>query len=197
MLKLLWLDNPSRWHLNTTKVSIITILVALCIATNYALASMPNVKAMDFLVFVGGFCFGPLVGAFIGIISWVVYGALNPYGFVLQVWVATIFSEAIYGLIGGILGRSFASIDFNNNHLSLSVVFGTVAFILTLIYDLITTVVYAPMFGVPILIAIIVGIPFMVLHEFSNAIIFSVSSVPIISRLEKLLGGDRFGISKK
>jgi energy-coupling factor transport system substrate-specific component len=182
---------------NASKVSIITILVALCIATNYALAGVPNVKAMDFLVFVGGFCFGPLAGALIGIISWVVYGVLNPYGFVLQVWLATIFSESIYGLFGGFLGKSFASTNFSNHHLTLSILFGTVAFILTLIYDLITTVVYAPMFGVPILIAIIVGIPFTVLHEFSNAIIFGVSSVPIITRLEKLLGGDRFGISKK
>jgi uncharacterized membrane protein len=152
---------------------------------------------MDFLVFVGGFCFGPLAGALIGIISWVVYGVLNPYGFMLQVWVATIVSESIYGLFGGFLGKSLASTNFSNNHLTLSILFGTVAFFLTLIYDLITTVVYAPMFGVPFLIAIIVGIPFTVLHEFSNAIIFSVCSVPIITRLEKLLGGDRFGISKK
>jgi hypothetical protein len=161
------------------------------------MAGLPNVKAMDFLVFVGGFCFGPLAGALIGITSWVVYGALNPYGFILQVWLATTFSEAMYGLIGGILGKSFASINFKTNHLGLSVIFGTAAFILTLIYDLITTIVYAPMFGVPILVAIIVGIPFTVIHEFSNALIFGVSSVPIITRLERLLGGDRFGISKK
>ncbi len=180
-----------------TRACLIAVLTATCLATNYALAGLPNIKVMDFIVFIGGFCFGAFAGCLIGILTWVIYGMINPYGFVFQVWLATMFSEAIYGVIGGLLGKNLASTNFNDNHLRLSILFGTVGFILTLIYDLITNVVYAPVFGVPIIVAIIFGMPFTVLHECSNAIIFGVGSVPIITRLEKFLGGDRFGVSKK
>ncbi|MDH5375773.1 MAG: ECF transporter S component, partial [Candidatus Bathyarchaeota archaeon] len=110
--------------MNTLKVSIVATLVALCVATNYALVGVFQVKAMDFIVFVGGFCFGPFAGAFIGILSWTVYGVINPYGFIPQVWLATMFSEAIYGLLGGLLGKNLALTNFNDERFKLSVFFG-------------------------------------------------------------------------
>jgi len=183
--------------MNTLRVSIVVTLVALCVATNYALVGVPQVNVMDFIVFLGGFCFGPFTGALIGVLSWAVYGAINPYGFVPQVWLATMFSESIYGLLGGILGKNLASTNFNDERLKLSIFFGTMGFILTLIYDLVTNVVYASAFDIPIIVAIVFGMPFTILHEVSNAAIFSVSSIPVIAVLEKLSGGKRFGISKK
>jgi uncharacterized membrane protein len=172
--------------MNTLKVSIVATLVALCVATNYALVGMPNLKAMDFIVFVGGFCFGSFAGAFIGILSWAVYGVINPYGFVPQVWLATMFSETIYGLLGGLLGKNLALTNFNDELFKLSVFFGTTGFILTLIYDLITNVVYASTFGIPIIAAIAFGAPFTISHQVSNAAIFGVVSIPVIGGLKKL-----------
>ena len=92
--------------MNVHRISLIAMLVSLSVATNYALIGVPNVKIMDFIVFMGGFCLGPLVGASIGIFTWAVYGAINPYGFIPQILLATMFSEAIYGLIGGLLGKN-------------------------------------------------------------------------------------------
>ena len=183
--------------MNTLRISIIATLVALCVATNYALVGVFNVKAMDFIVFIGGFCFGVYAGAFIGILSWAVYGIINPYGFVPQVWLATMFSEAIYGIVGGLLGKNFTQIGSNDQHFRLSIFFGTMGFILTLIYDLVTNVVYASAFGVPIIVAIVFGMPVTILHEVSNAAIFGVASIPVITVLRKLSGGELFGISKK
>lgn len=183
--------------MNVRKISIIATFVALCVATNYALVGVPNVKVMDFIVFIGGFCFGPFTGALIGVLSWAVYGAINPYGFVFRVWVATMFSEAIYGLLGGLLGKNLASTNFGDDRLKVSILFGTMGFIMTLIYDLVTNVAYASAFDLPIIVVIIFGIPFTILHEVSNAAIFSVGSIPVIAVLEKLSGGNRFGISKK
>ncbi|MGQ9539448.1 MAG: hypothetical protein ACUVTE_07770 [Candidatus Bathycorpusculaceae bacterium] len=99
---------------------------------NYALVSIPNFKAMDFFVFISGFIFGPLVGASVGILIWLIYGVLNPYGFVFQVWLATMFSEAIYGFWGGILGRKTASLSFYSDGGALSFLFGASEFFLTL-----------------------------------------------------------------
>ena len=183
--------------MDVRRVSIITTLTALCIATNYVLVGIHQVKLMDFIVFVGGFCLGPLAGASIGILSWLIYGTINPYGFVPQVWLATMFSEAIYGLVGGFLGKKFALTNFNGERLRLSIFFGTVGFISTLFYDLVTNVVFASVFSVSVIVAIFFGAPFTILHQVSNAAIFGVSTVPVITVLEKLLGGERIGISKK
>jgi len=182
---------------NTSKLSIATTLVALCVATNYVLVGVPQVKAMDFIVFIGGFCFGAYTGVFIGIFSWAVYGVLNPYGFVPQVWLATMFSEAIYGFLGGLLGKNFAVTDFNDGPLKLSVFFGTMGFILTLIYDLVVNCAYASAFGIPIVTAIVVGMPFTILHQVSNVAIFGVCSIPVIGVLGKLSGDEWFGVLKK
>jgi len=183
--------------MDTLRVSILVTLVALCVATNYALVGVPQVKVMDFIVFIGGFFFGPFTGALVGVFTWAVYGAINPYGFVFQVWLATMFSEPIYGILGGILGKNLASTNLNGKRLRLSVFFGTMGFILTLIYDLVTNVVFALAVGWPIIAAIVFGMPFTILHEISNAAIFSVGSIPVIAVLEKLSGGRRFGISTK
>ena len=179
------------------KVSIIITLVALCVATNYALVGVPNVKAMDFIVFISGFCFGPVTGILTGILGWAVYGTINPYGFVLQVWLATMFSESIYGLLGGLFGKTLASTNFSGERVKLSLFFGAMGFIPTLIYDLVTDVVYASAFGIPVIAAIVIGAPFTILHEVSNAAIFGAISIPVIVVLEKLSGGERFGVSKE
>lgn len=182
---------------SVTKITIIVTLTAFCVVTNYVSVGVPNLKIMDFIVFIGGFCFGPFAGALIGILSWSVYGVINPYGFVPQVWLATMFSESIYGLIGGLLGKNFVSTDFNDQRLGLSILFGTMGLILTLIYDVITNVVYALTFGIPVIVAIIFGVPFAIPHEVGNAMIFGFGSVPLIEVVRKLLGGDGFGVSEK
>ena len=171
--------------MNVHRISLAAILVSLSVATNYALSGVPNVTMMDFIVFMGGFCLGPLAGALIGIFTWAVYGTLNPYGFIPQILLATMFSEAIYGLIGGLVGKNLASNNFDNQRLRLSIFLGTIGFVLTLVYDLITTVVYALVFEQPIVVAVALGAPFTILHQLSNAMIFAVGSFPIIRAIEK------------
>lgn len=183
--------------MNTFKIAIIATLAALSIATNYALIGVHNIKLMDFIVFVGGFCFGTLTGVSIGMLSWLIYGALNPYGFVPQVWLATMFAESIYGIVGSFLGKSLASTDFDGHRLELSVFFATMGFLPTVVYDLITNVAWASSANMPIIVAIFVGAPSTVLHEVANAAIFGVFSVPMITVLGKMCRGGRYVVLKK
>lgn len=173
------------------KIAVVATFVALSVATNYAMIGIHNVKVMDFIVFVGGFCFGPIVGVSIGVLSWLIYGVLNPYGFVPQVWLATMLAESIYGIFGGILGKSLGATNFHGQHLKLSIFFATMGFLPTVLYDLITNVAYAYSFDIPIIPAIFAGAPFTVLHEVANAAIFGFCSVPMIIAFERLLGGRR------
>ncbi|MCB2173372.1 hypothetical protein KQH65_11595, partial [archaeon] len=72
------------------KLSLIAILTATAIATNYLMIGTVNIKFMDLIVFTAGYLLGSSLGATTGILVWLVYGVVNPFGFSLPVWVATI-----------------------------------------------------------------------------------------------------------
>jgi uncharacterized membrane protein len=178
-----WIIHPA---MKTTQIATITILVALSIGTNYALVGVYNVKLMDLITFVGGFLFGPLVGALIGVFSWSVYGVLNPYGFVPQIWVATMVSETIYGISGGLIGR--AKMNFNSPRLGHIVFLGSIGFLLTLLYDILTNIAHSQVVGQSLLITMIVGAPFTLAHEVSNALLFGTCFIPLNSALHYVIG---------
>jgi len=182
------MDNLARYlKVNTAKIAVIATFCALSIATNYVLIGVSNVKPMDFIVFLGGFLFGPISGASIGFLSWLIYGSINPYGFVPQVWLATMFAEPIYGIVGGYLRKALGTLAFNGQRLRLSILFATMGFLPTALYDMITNVAYAYSFQQPLLVAIFIGAPFTVLHEVANAAIFGIFSTPTIEILGKVV----------
>jgi uncharacterized membrane protein len=175
--------------MNTIKLAIITTFCALSIGTDYAMFGLWNVKLMDFLVFIGGFCFGPAVGVLVGVISWAVYGTLNPQGFVLPVLLATTFSETIYGIAGGLLRKAIT--DFKEEMWKASVLFASVGALLTVTYDVITNIVFGLTAGWNVVFAVVFGfVPFGLAHEISNSVFFGVGSVPVISAINKVVGGE-------
>ncbi|MEM1655261.1 MAG: hypothetical protein QXU12_03630 [Nitrososphaerota archaeon] len=176
------------------RISLVAVMVAACIGSNYALIGVPNFKVMDLLVFVSGFVFGPMIGASVGILAWTVYGILNPYGFVPQIWIATMLSESIYGLAGGIFAKLIPITGSSDHRAGLSILFGATGFLLTLLYDLITNIAFALTFNVPIIAALIAGIPFALIHEASNAVLFGICSIPLISILDRSLRGEFRGL---
>lgn len=181
--------------MNTRKVSVIAVLAALAIGTNYAMLPLFNVKFMDFIVFIGGFCFGPLVGAVIGVVTWSVYGSLNPLGFALPVWIATTACEVLFGLAGGLTAKLIHLPNFKEagaSRVGASVLFGIIGLLLTFTYDLITNAAYAYAFGINVVVAIVVGfIPFGVAHLLSNVVFFSFGCVPTINTVNRMIGGGR------
>jgi len=179
--------------MNSRRIAIIAMLSALSIGTNYALLSFFNVKFMDLIVFVGGFCFGPVVGASIGIVSWAIYGTLNPLGFSLPIWLSTMFSETIYGIGGGLVRRIFISNDlseFKNDRINIYALFGTFGVFLTFLYDFFTNVVFGYVNGLDALFAVVMGfVPFGIVHAFSNALFFGLGCAPAISIILRFVGG--------
>lgn len=178
--------------MDSRKIAIIVVLAALSVGTNYLLSPFFNVKFMDFIVFVGGFCFGPLAGGLIGIFSWAIYGSLNPLGFSFPVWISTMVGEAFFGVVGGLTAQFVLPqrLRADGNRLSISVMFGIISLLLTFVYDLFTNAVYAYAYGINIFVAIIVGfVPFGVAHLLSNAVFFSVGCLPTINAISKIMGG--------
>lgn len=195
------MDDPSN-AMNSRKIAVIASLAALSVATNYAMVSFSNIKLMDFIVFVAGFSFGPAVGALTGILSWSIYGPLNPNGFSLPVWLATMFSETLYGVVGGLIR---ARMDCSNSpqnvrkyRVNLSLSFGALAIFMTMLYDVVTNAVFGALAYSNAVYAIIIGfVPFGLLHVFSNFVFFGLGCAPTIGAVMKLTGGEHSGIARE
>lgn len=186
--------------MNSRKIATIAVMPALAVATNYAMVSLPNVKLMDAIVFIGGVCFGPVAGASIGVLTWAVYGTLNPFGFSFYVWCATMLSEAIYGVAGGLIRKSFERYNRNVKHppTSVFVFFGVLGVLLTMAYDVITNAVLGQVYNLDVLFAVVSGfVPFGIVHELSNALFFGLGCVPTIRAISRIVGVGKFGIPEK
>lgn len=162
----------------------VAMMTALATALAYATVSLPNVTLMDVVVFVAGWTMGARAGAAVGCLSWVVYGVLNPYGFNPIVWLATMTCEALYGLAGGLVRRALPP----HLHVGLreALMLGGLGFLATFTYDLATNLAYALVFNVPLLLALAMGVPFALIHELSNLVIFTSAAPPMAKALYKV-----------
>lgn len=180
--------------LSIKDISLIAIMTALCIGGSYALIGLPNINLIDFIVFTIGLNFGVPIGVLTGILAWTVYGTMNPLGFNFPIWLSTITGEAIFGFVGGVLRKNiFKTRENRFQVLRFSLEISLWGLLLTILYDLLTNIVYANVFGIPLAAAIVSGwlIPpwFGILHELSNMILFLTCVYPLTKAIMNLRGG--------
>ena len=178
--------NILRTRSAAKKIALIVALTALCVSTNYVMSAVPNINLMDLLVFVTGFSFGAFAGASVATLSWVVYGVINPLGFNIVILLSCIIGETIFGVVGGVIRKSTELCSISNFNIE----FGILGLVLSTAYDLITNIVYAKIFNLPIISAIVSGwlLPpwFGIIHEVSNLILFSVVALPLVKAMLKV-----------
>jgi hypothetical protein len=174
------LSNP------IVKSSLIAVFTALSLATNYTLIDFANVKLMDALVFIAAFLFGWTVGTGIAISTWAVYGFLNPYGqagFPLIIFLMA--GECFYAIGGALMRRSSIAQQLLSDRRLLSdveiaIIFGVAGIALTFAYDVLTNfatyMFLANSLYDALVIGIITGAPFAVVHEVSNLIFFALAT---------------------
>jgi hypothetical protein len=165
---------------------LIAVFTAECLASNYAMIALPNVKLMDALVFMAAFLFDWTVGIGIAVSTWAIYGFVNPYG---QAGFPLIFflmiGECFYAIGGAGLRRTSIAKQLLDERrlssdLSIMVIFGIAGLTLTFAYDVLTN--FATYMFVSnslyqaLLIGVITGAPFAILHEFSNLWFFALVS---------------------
>lgn len=178
------MDDPSNMRLlltrSTKKLALIAILTATAIATNYLMIGTVNVKFMDLIVFTAGYLLGSGLGATTGVLVWLVYGVINPFGFSLPIWISTIIGETMFGIAGGYFSRQqIEGIGFDPWT-------AATGFLITLVYDLFTNIVSGATVGIPISIALLTGIPFMLAHTVSNAVFFGFGFKPLAAAIKKV-----------
>ncbi len=168
---------------------------------------VPNVKLMDAFVFIAAFLFGLEVGLGSAISIWTVYGFANPYGVDDLVTLSFLMTgECLYALSGWALSRASlakdllkrgrpykfrANVGVDTNYFRTSVVFGLTGLLATFAYDVLTN------FGTyflrtnsayqALLVGMITGAPFAILHEGSNLIFFA-TVVPVAIASSKRSG---------
>ncbi|MBI4199603.1 MAG: hypothetical protein HY535_03915 [Chloroflexi bacterium] len=174
------------------------------LATNYALASFPNVKLFDLLVFVAGYALGFRRAAAIAVLSWGVYGTFNPWGpTTLPLLFVVSASEPVYALAGGLLRRTLPPSKLRLVPGKGSLLLGAVAVATTLAYDAATNV-YTGVswaqfagsseFGRWVLVALFNpgALWFSAMHVASNVAAFSLLTPALARGAERLKGALRW-----
>ncbi len=176
-------DGLNRPRINPRKISLVAILTATAIATNYLMIGAINIKFMDLIVFTSGYLVGPGLGAFTGGLVWLVYGTINPFGFSLPVFISTVIGEAMFGIAGGIFSGRKSGKGFDPW-------VAVTGFLLTFVYDLFTNIVSGVTAGVPIPLALITGTPFALAHMISNTMFFGFGFRPLMNSINKVMKKD-------
>jgi len=165
--------------MNTHKIVLSALLVALSVGMGYLFVLVPNVEMMTATVFVAGGIVGPTYGLFVGLIAELIYSAFNPYGMAMPpLLIAQVFCFAVIGLVGGIFGkRQIQSLKLR------FMILGACGLLLTLLFDVTTTLSFA-LFSAgtdaqKIWSTFLVGVSFYVVHSLVNTLIF-VTVVPSV-----------------
>ncbi|MFH1608804.1 MAG: ECF transporter S component [Patescibacteria group bacterium] len=151
-----------------SKIKILIIFVG-CFLFRLIPFRAPNVEPIMASIMPIGKKYGFLYGFLFGFLSIFLFDLVTHFG--SWTWIAGI----TYGLIGAISAfyfKKFKSSIFN---------FVIFAFCATIIFDLITGVLFAPIFHQTILNALILQIPFTILH-LAGSIGFALTLTPVLNR---------------
>jgi hypothetical protein len=163
--------------MRTNTIAAVSIITAIIVSSNYVLLGFPQIKLMDSMVFLTGYLFGVKAAISVSILSWLVYGSINPLGaagFPLIVFL--MIGEMVYGIAGFIFRKYYnMPLKFKNNPMEIVIMLGCTSIICTFVYDMWTNaieglIIFQNIDG--IILRIITGIPFSIIHQLANIAIF-------------------------
>lgn len=164
------------------RIVLAALFTAAAAALGFLLAGVPNVELVTLAVFLGGIFCGAAWGAVVGALAIAVHSLLNPLGPAPpQLLAAQMAGYAIVGAAGGLCGRR--RIEGARG----AVACAALGFVLTLVYDLLTTAATALIslgaggmregaWGI-----FAAGLAFTIVHVGVNTALFAVAVVPILA----------------
>ncbi len=170
--------------MNLNKLVRASIFAALAIGAGFSLLMIPNVELITVIIFTAGLYLGPAWGLIVGGTAEMIFSGMNPLGSGLSfppLFFAQIFGMAGVGFTGGLFRRIFMLKEFS---LKKVIAVGVTGFVLTFIFDSITTLSYPVSAGFDLSRTIglyISGIGFTLLHQVANGFIFAFG-VPKITK---------------
>ncbi len=168
---------------SSKKIILASILAALSVAIGYLFLYIPNVEMITATVFISGVLTGPLLGLCIGLTAETLYSVFNPYGMpILPLLLAQVFCFGLIGWSGGVLRRKIITCDWKCVLFS-----GAAGFVLTLVYDVLTTmsfIIVTFKLSLNKIVAVFsTGMLFYLTHIGVNTLLFIIVVPVIISRL--------------
>jgi len=160
-------------------ISRIAIFTALAIALGYILSFVPNLELVTSTIFLSGVLLGGSAGMLVGALSFLVFGFANPMGpSPLPLLVSQMLGGIFAGFMGGIYKRK------NWNRVYILILLGI---FITFIYDILTTSVGWIFFPTKntFLAYLIVGLPFVLWHIWTQSLIYGFILFPIVKHLKK------------
>jgi hypothetical protein len=134
--------KPRRRFVNGLVVRELLIpgaFILAILATNQALAALPNVKLFDLLVFVAGYTLGMRRGLIVAAGAMLLYEVGNPWGPALPALLATkVGAEMGYAVVGAVLRRLLTPDGLRLGPSRATIGFVAAALIGTIAYDLAT-----------------------------------------------------------
>ena len=86
--------------MQTRSIAVVAVFSAAIIGSDFALASVPNVKLLDTLVFVASFAFGLGTGAAVAVVSETVWSVVSPWGVAGAIAPFLVLGELLFALAG-------------------------------------------------------------------------------------------------
>lgn len=177
--------------MSTRRIAYTGLFIALAVGLGFALVAIPNFEMVTATVFIAGWILGPGMGALVGFIAELIFSGINPAGsgFIFPpLLIAQVISMTFAGWVGGISRRG--QIFFLASPAG-AVALGILGAILTIIFDLLTTLSYPLAAGfneTQIWATLGIGALFYSVHVISNAVIFAVIIPSILKAIHSQLG---------
>ncbi|MCG8604859.1 ECF transporter S component [bacterium] len=168
------------------EITAIGIFAGLACAGGYLLMAVPNVEVFTATIFLSGVLLGPRNGAVVGIIAATIYAIFNPFGISpAPLFVAQVVSRALTGWVGGLVANvlNLRQVSWPN-----ALWLGLIGIVLTLFYDFLAELSFYIVSGFSIqqiLVKILAGLHFVLLHGLGNTTIFSLVLPFVIKGLMK------------
>ena len=155
------------------------IFLALFLGLAYAFSYIPNLEYITAIAFLSGLLLGWKRGLFVSVIGEAVFSIANPFGSSLafpSLLIGQLLAFSIFALTGASF-RLFVKKMINSKTPWLAFILGLTGLLLTILYNIITSVFYAVTSGFTFeqtVASIITGIPFYLINMISNTITFSI-----------------------
>ena len=94
--------------MRTNTIAAVSIITAIIVSSNYVLMGFPQIKLMDSMVFLTGYLFGVRAAVSVSILSWLVYGSINPLGTAgFPLIEVLMIGEMVYGIAGHLFRKYY------------------------------------------------------------------------------------------